>query len=191
MRRKCLENSLTPLLRLNKTHGQTKAAKPGFFVGTFVAAIFLYPVLSGIFPGILTAHAAVLYRFADVQKSFRSSDALLYDRHGALLHQLRINSVERRLSWIALEEVSPVFATGFDYLGRPEFFMRIAALTGKQWLLLPGAICGIPKLVVRRPSQCSWRVYWMRRYSEKTGSRSFSQKISQALLAQQLEKKLA
>ena len=54
-------------------------------------------------PGIVLAVPG----FAEVQQSFRSSDASMFDRHGELIQQLRLNPNERRLSWIALEDISP------------------------------------------------------------------------------------
>lgn len=46
--------------------------------------------------------------FATVRARFASSEAVLLDRHGALLHERRVDRSGRRLAWTALRDVSPV-----------------------------------------------------------------------------------
>ncbi len=45
--------------------------------------------------------------FADVKAGYVSSEALLLDRHGAPLSELRVNAKVRQLEWVALADVSP------------------------------------------------------------------------------------
>ncbi len=45
--------------------------------------------------------------FQAVRASYRPSDLQLLDRHGALLHELRIDETARRLAWTALADISP------------------------------------------------------------------------------------
>jgi penicillin-binding protein 1C len=45
--------------------------------------------------------------FADVKTGYVSSEALLLDRHGAPLSELRVNAKVRQLEWVALADVSP------------------------------------------------------------------------------------
>ncbi|MEW6185614.1 MAG: penicillin-binding protein 1C [Thermodesulfobacteriota bacterium] len=45
--------------------------------------------------------------FEKVKAAYKKSDALLLDRHGQVLHELRTDPQGRRLEWIKLEEVSP------------------------------------------------------------------------------------
>jgi len=54
-----------------------------------------------------TAEAAALPDFADVKAQHARSDALLLDRHGQVIHELRVDASVRRLEWVALDEVSP------------------------------------------------------------------------------------
>jgi penicillin-binding protein 1C len=42
-----------------------------------------------------------------VRASFRTSEALLLDRNGRILHELRTDKSRRRLDWTALEQISP------------------------------------------------------------------------------------
>ena len=48
--------------------------------------------------------------FADVRADHVTSDALLLDRHGALLQRMRVDTGERRYAWTALEDISPPMA---------------------------------------------------------------------------------
>ena len=45
--------------------------------------------------------------FARVRAAYRPSDVRLLDRHGAALHELRIDASRRRLAWVRLEQISP------------------------------------------------------------------------------------
>jgi len=45
--------------------------------------------------------------FADVRAAYVSSEALLLDRRGVPLSEVRVNAKVRQLEWVALEDVSP------------------------------------------------------------------------------------
>ena len=50
---------------------------------------------------LLTAcPAAALPGFEEVKAAHRSSEALLLDRHGEVLHELRVDLSGRRLAWV-------------------------------------------------------------------------------------------
>jgi penicillin-binding protein 1C len=46
--------------------------------------------------------------FASVRARFATSEALLLDRHGAVLHERRVDRSGRRLAWTPLRDVAPV-----------------------------------------------------------------------------------
>jgi penicillin-binding protein 1C len=46
--------------------------------------------------------------FASVRARFATSEAVLLDRHGDVLHERRVDRNGRRLAWTPLREVSPV-----------------------------------------------------------------------------------
>ena len=50
--------------------------------------------------------------FDAVRAAYRPSDAVLLDRHGEVLHELRVDSSRRRLQWTALSDVSPALLAG-------------------------------------------------------------------------------
>lgn len=52
-------------------------------------------------------HAAVIPSFAAVRAAYRPSDARLLDRHGEVLHELRLDANRRRLEWTPLADISP------------------------------------------------------------------------------------
>ncbi len=66
---------------------------------TVVAALLLGAV------GV--ASAATLPAFDEVRRRHRPSEAQLLDRHGELLHELRVDNAVRRLPWVPLQEISP------------------------------------------------------------------------------------
>ena len=45
--------------------------------------------------------------FEATRAAYRPSDARLFDRHGELIHEVRIDESARRLAWTGLEEISP------------------------------------------------------------------------------------
>ena len=47
--------------------------------------------------------------FASVRARYQSSEGQLYDRHGELLHELRLNLKQRRMEWTRLDDISPAF----------------------------------------------------------------------------------
>jgi penicillin-binding protein 1C len=55
-----------------------------------------------------TAVAHALPSFDEVRTSFVKSDSLLLDRHGDVLHELRVGQKQRRLDWTPLKTISPV-----------------------------------------------------------------------------------
>lgn len=65
--------------------------------------------------GAATLVAALLFiasglpRFQDVKSRFKSSDQTILDRNGHVLDEIRVEKKYRRLEWVSIDEVSPVF----------------------------------------------------------------------------------
>ncbi|MGZ2861677.1 hypothetical protein, partial [Pseudomonas aeruginosa] len=65
--------------------------------------------------GAATLVAALLFiasglpRFQDVKSRFKSSDQTILDRNGNVLDEIRVEKKYRRLEWVSIDEVSPVF----------------------------------------------------------------------------------
>ena len=62
-------------------------------------------VLAGLL-GCAAAQAAVP-SLEEVRRAHPASEAELLDRHGELLHELRVDDRVRRLPWVSLDAVSP------------------------------------------------------------------------------------
>jgi len=45
--------------------------------------------------------------FDEVRTSYRLSDAVLTDRHGSVIHEMRVDPTGRRLEWVSLSDISP------------------------------------------------------------------------------------
>jgi penicillin-binding protein 1C len=52
-------------------------------------------------------YAHALSTFNEVKDSYKKSDSVLLDRHGEVIHELRVNESGRRLDWTSLEDISP------------------------------------------------------------------------------------
>ena len=70
-----------------------------------LAGILAVAVAASHFPTSMPAPPA----FAKVKADYQISDAILLDRHGQILHEMRIDPAGRRLAWIALRDISPAF----------------------------------------------------------------------------------
>ncbi|NTU43671.1 MAG: transglycosylase domain-containing protein, partial [Nitrospirales bacterium] len=49
--------------------------------------------------------------FQEVKESHRASDAVLLDRHGEVIQEMRVDSKGRRLNWTGIREISPSMLT--------------------------------------------------------------------------------
>ena len=56
---------------------------------------------------LIASHAHALPSFQEVKNSYEKSDAVLLDRHGEVIHELRVDSKGRRLEWVSIKDVSP------------------------------------------------------------------------------------
>ena len=79
-----------------------KFALAAAFVG---GASFLCTVVVGLY-----LSGPLLPSFDEVRASHRLSDAVLLDRHGSVIHEMRVDPTGRRLEWIGLADISPALA---------------------------------------------------------------------------------
>lgn len=128
-----------------------------------------------------------LQSFADVQHEFRSSEASLYDRKGQLLQQIRLNPNERRLSWIALEDVSPALRNALVASEDRRFY----AHSGVDWSAVAAAAWGnLWNTRTRGASTITMQLAGLLDddLRRRSAPRSIKQKMSQVMVAQQLER---
>jgi penicillin-binding protein 1C len=132
------------------------------------------------------AHAAQLPDYASVRRDFVSSEASLQDRHGALLQQMRLNPKERRLSWITLDQVSPALRIALIASEDKQFYQH----AGVDWNAVAGSAWdNLWRKKTRGASTISMQLVGLldQDLQRKSGSRSLTQKWSQAWLAGRLE----
>ncbi|AKZ65301.1 penicillin-binding protein [Herbaspirillum hiltneri N3] len=143
-----------------------------------VSAAFLLGV-----PGIVLAVPG----FAEVQQSFRSSEASMVDRHGELIQQLRLNPNERRLSWIALEDISPALRNALIASEDRRFYQH----SGVDWNAVAASAWGnLWNTRTRGASTITMQLAGLI-YDDlrrKSSARSMTQKVSQVFIAQSLER---
>jgi len=134
-------------------------------------------------PGI----ALAVPGFAEVQQSFRSSDASMFDRHGELIQQLRLNPNERRLSWIALEDISPALRNALIASEDRRFYQH----SGVDWnAVAASAWRNLWNTKTRGASTITMQLAGLI-YDDlrrKSSARSMTQKVSQVFIAQSLER---
>jgi penicillin-binding protein 1C len=82
--------------------------------------------------------AQALPSFDAVRAAWRSSDAVLLDRHGAPLAALRIDHEVRRLEWVRLEDVSQALRLALLYSEDRRFY----AHSGVDWSAVAAAAWG-------------------------------------------------
>jgi len=74
--------------------------------------------------------------FQDVKDSFRKSDAVLLDRHGKVIHELRVDPKGRRLDWVSIEAISPSMIRAVLKSEDKRFYEH----TGFDWIAFGSAV---------------------------------------------------
>jgi len=77
-----------------------------------------------------------LRAFEEVKASYVKSDAALLDRHGAVIHEMRIDSKGRRLDWTSLSNVSPALVRSVIWSEDRKFYEH----GGVDWTALGAAV---------------------------------------------------
>lgn len=131
--------------------------------------------------------AASLPSFAEVQHSFQLSEATLLDRHDEPIQQLRINLQERRLPWVALDDISPALRTALVLSEDRRFYQH----SGIDWNAVAAAAwSNLWNTKTRGASTLTMQLAGLldADLRRRAAPRSFVQKISQAMVAQELER---
>ena len=77
--------------------------------------------------------------FQAVKKGFSRSEAVLVDRHGEVIHELRVDRRGRRLDWVLLKDISPALQSAVIYAEDRQFYRH----GGVSWTSLGGAVRGM------------------------------------------------
>jgi penicillin-binding protein 1C len=133
------------------------------------------------------AGAQALQTYEQVRAAYRPSDVLLLDRHGAPLQQLRVDATSRRLSWVALEDISPAMRNALIASEDKRFYQH----TGIDWTAVAAAAWGkLWHSRTRGASTITMQLAGLLDADLRRGAapRSGGQKLDQALSAQALER---
>lgn len=76
--------------------------------------------------------------FDQVRAAYSPSEAILLDRDGEILHELRVDNRGRRLEWTPLEKISPALKSAVVFAEDRRFYRH----RGVDWISLGGALTG-------------------------------------------------
>ena len=136
---------------------------------------------------LLPASAGALPSFAEVQRDFLPSEASLLDRNGELLQRLRVNMDERKLAWVKLEDVSPALRQALIASEDRRFYQH----SGIDWNAVAASAWGnLWNTRTRGASTITMQLAGLLHDNlrRKSGARTLTQKVSQAWIAQSLER---
>ncbi|HTN67474.1 MAG TPA: penicillin-binding protein 1C, partial [Burkholderiaceae bacterium] len=156
----------------------TLASWPGLRRRALLLAALLLPAAGGM--------ANALPTFAEVQRASRPSEAMLHDRHGEEIHQLRLNLQERRLPWVRLDDVSPALRTALILSEDQRFYRH----SGVDWNAVAAAAwSNLWNTRTRGASTLTMQLAGLldEDLRRRAAPRSITQKLTQAVVAQQLE----
>ncbi|MGJ7490377.1 penicillin-binding protein 1C [Variovorax sp. ZT4R33] len=131
--------------------------------------------------------AFALASFDEVRRDFRPSDTAVLDRDGALLQRVRTDATVRRGQWIALADVSPALRTAMVLSEDRRFYEH----SGVDWRAVSSAAWGnLWNTRTRGASTITMQLAGLieEDLRRRTGGRSVSEKIGQAITATQLER---
>ena len=135
---------------------------------------------------LITSTAYALPSFQEVKDSYRKSDAVLLDRHGKIIHELRVDPKFRRLDWTSIEEVSPAFIKAVVLSEDKRFYEH----HGVDWLAVSSAV--IKNLFTKQSRGASTITMQLASMLDeslkpKGSKRTFGQKWDQMKAAKKLE----
>jgi|WetSurMetagenome_2_1015567.scaffolds.fasta_scaffold00162_10 penicillin-binding protein 1C len=105
------------------------------YIFLFRATIIALLVIAAfsVFPDT-AAHALPTYD--EVKASYKKSDAVLLDRHGAVIHDIRVDSKGRRLDWTGINNISPALTKAVIWSEDRKFYEH----GGVDWMALGAAV---------------------------------------------------
>ncbi len=125
--------------------------------------------------------------FSGVKSSYQSSDAVLLDRHGEVIHELRIDRHGRKLAWANLADMSPSLVKAVVRSEDKRFYDH----HGADWKALSAATIGnIFGRNKRGASTITMQLASLleERLRSKKGQRTIGQKWEQIQAAREIEK---
>ena len=136
---------------------------------------------------LLSGQAFGMPSYDEVRRTYRSSDALLLDRHGEVIHELRVDPSGRRLTWTDLADISPALVKAVLRSEDKRFYEH----HGADWMALSAAAFGhLLGSDKRGASTITMQLASLLdgKLKSKKGRRSISQKWAQIKVAEEIEK---
>lgn len=145
---------------------------------------------SALCVALLTLTAAAgwaLPTYDELRGQHASSEGVLLDRNGQVIHEMRVDMLGRRLEWVTLDQVSPSFLRAVVRAEDKRFFEH----AGVDWLALTDAV--IDSMFLDRPrgaSTVSMQVAAMleQNLKPRRQRRTLGQKWDQMQAARELER---
>lgn len=135
----------------------------------------------------LSSFAFALPSFNEVKNSYRASDAVLLDRHGKVIHELRQDMTGRRLEWTGIGRISPALLNAVVQSEDKRFYLH----SGVDWLAIGSAAArGVVSRSQRGASTITMQLASMlvKDLRPKKLRRTFLQKWDQIAASRDLEK---
>jgi penicillin-binding protein 1C len=147
------------------------------------ATLFSLFIICFVLGGVANAMPA----YEEVRKSYTTSDSLLMDRHGELLHELRVDKNRRRLDWTLLKDISPALKEAVIQAEDRRFYNHGGMDT---WSMSSALIQGVTQEGLRGASTVTMQLASLldRELQSKKGRRSLWQKGKQILRAWEIER---
>ncbi len=145
-------------------------------------------VLCIIFLAIGSLNAYGLPSFDEVKRSYLESEAVILDRHGKVIHEMRIDPNGRRLEWAKIKDISPVLIKAVIFSEDRRFYEH----DGVDWKAVGSAL--IANVFSKNPRGASTITMQLaslldKELKPKGSKRTMSQKWDQMKAAQEIEKK--
>src|SRR5574341_690609 len=115
---------LAPRLLIGLISTFSSASSASSAVRALVVAALLAPSVANALP-----------TYDEVRNNWVSTEGVLLDRNGEVIHELRVDMSGRRLGWVALDEVSPAFIETVIRAEDKRFYKH----SGVDWLALGDA----------------------------------------------------
>lgn len=136
---------------------------------------------------LYSSNVSAVLSYQEVKARYVSSDAVLLDRHGAILQQMRVDARERKLAWVSLEDISPALRSALIASEDKRFYQH----SGVDWNAVAASAWGnLWNTKTRGASTITMQLAGLLEEDlrRRSSARSTSQKISQAIVAQWLER---
>lgn len=135
----------------------------------------------------LAGPCLALTSFQEVRASWVRSDSVLLDRHGEVIHELRMDKERRRLDWVPVAHISPALIKALIAVEDRRFHSH----PGVDWRSMAGAIVrGLTAEGFRGASTITMQLAALldKKLQAKEGRKSLRQKGEQILAALAMER---